>query len=72
MLSVAVADAGDDFGAVFPFVDEFGDEFWWLLAIGIDSDGGVAFGVHKASGESGLFTKIARQRKSNNVFVLGG
>lgn len=72
MFRVVVANAGDDFGSLFPFFDEIGDEFRRLLAVGVHRDCGVAFRVFQAGGERRLFTEVTREGKDFRLPMFFG
>lgn len=72
MFSVFTTNAGDDFGAIFPFFDKVWDELGGLLAIGIDGDGGLAGSVIETSSECGFFAEIAGKGEDFDFGVLSG
>ena len=60
-----------DFVAFVPFFDEVGNDFGWVLEVGVDDDGGIALAVVHACGDGALVTEIARELDVCNVGVGG-
>lgn len=63
-------DAGDDFGAMFPFLNKVWNEFRGLLAVSINSEGGVAVSITKPGRKSRFFAEVAGEGKDFDFWVF--
>ena len=65
------ADGMHDFVAFVPFFDEVGNDFGWVLEVGVDDDGSIALAVVHAGGDGALVAEITRELDVCNVGVGG-
>ena len=60
-----------DFVAFIPFCDEVGNDFGWVLEVGVDDDGSIALAVVHAGGDGALVAEITGELDVCNVGVGG-
>lgn len=67
-----VADADDDFRSALPLLDEFGDEGWRMLEVGIDTDDGIARGGVDAGRGRRFFAEVSGEVDGSRFRIVHG
>jgi hypothetical protein len=64
--------AHHDFGLTAPFVEEFGNEFGWVLEVGVDGNGSIPFRLVQTGGSGDLFAEVAHQLHVAHMLIFVG